>query len=296
MTDQADPLRRLAAQMKRADRKARVVAVTSGKGGVGKTSLTVNISVALSKLGVRCGVLDGDLGLANIDIVLGISPEYNLGHVLYGQKTLDEIAVIGPEGIRVYAGGAGVYELANLSQLRLQRFINTIDSLDTELDLLMIDTGAGISRNVMSFVMACDEVVVVTTPELTAMTDAYGMIKAIVLQNPQATIRVVVNMAKSQREAESVLCSLGSVVQRFVTNEVFIELLGFIPPDPSVGRSVYQQLPFVLSYPQSKASASVSRIARTLVDEPLRKPSIGISGLFQRMANMVRRPRGSTYM
>src|SRR5690606_20423000 len=149
----------------------RVIAITSGKGGVGKRNLAVNLGITLSRLGLETGILDGDLGLANVDIVLGVSPEFNLSHVLHGEKRLDQIVSVGPERLHVFAGGSGMYELANLSQWLLQRFIREVEALDARLDVLLLDTGAGISRNVMSFVLACDEIIVVTTPELTSITD-----------------------------------------------------------------------------------------------------------------------------
>lgn len=284
--DQAESLRQMASQV---GRKARAIAVTSGKGGVGKTNLTVNLAVALSGLGLRVGILDGDLGLANVDIVLGITPEFNLSHVLYGQKSLDEIVLKGPAGVSVFAGGSGVYELANLSQWRLQRFVQNIGALDTELDVILIDTGAGISRNVLGFVAACDEVIVVTTPELTAITDAYGVIKLLAANNPSTTVRLVVNMVKTEAEAERVLASLQAVLDQFLKPSVALRLLGCIPHDAAVGRAVQEQSPLMIAYPHSKAAASIDAIARRLVTGgPPVRPT-GIGGIFQRMAQLVRR-------
>lgn len=288
MSDQAETLRRLALDQS-PSRKARVIAVTSGKGGVGKTNLAVNLAISISRLGLRTGVLDGDLGLANVDIVLGIAPEFNLGHVLYGEKRLDQILVKGPEGVAVFAGGAGVYELANLSEWLLQRFIRDIGALDTQLDLLFLDTGAGISRNVMSFVLACDELLVVTTPELTAITDAYGVIKLAMTSNPKARVRVIVNMARDERQAQHVLRSLTTVVRQFLGVEVDIELLGHVPIDPSVGKAVGEQVPLVISYPNSKAARNVAVIARRLVTQGDPTTRDGIGGLFQRVADVLRR-------
>lgn len=284
--DQAESLRKLATQSKR---KARAIAITSGKGGVGKTSLTVNLAVCLSRLGLRIGILDGDLGLANVDLVLGITPEYNLSHVLYGEKRLDEIATVGPWGISVYAGGSGVSELANLSQWRLQRFVQSVSALDHELDVMLIDTGAGISRNVMSFLLACDEVIVVTTPELTAITDAYGVIKLLVTENPAAVVRLVVNMAKNEAEAEKVLQSLQAVLRQFLSSNLTLQLLGHIPHDAAVSRAIQEQNPLVLAYPSSKAAASIDAIASRLVNGAPARESAGIGGIFQRMARFLRR-------
>lgn len=284
--DQAESLRQMASQL---GRKARAIAVTSGKGGVGKTSLTVNLGVALSQLGLRVGILDGDLGLANVDIVLGLTPEYNLSHVLYGQKRLDEIILTGPSGVFIFAGGSGVYELANMSQWRLQRFVQNIAALDSHLDVILIDTGAGISRNVMGFVSSCDEVIVVTTPELTAITDAYGVIKLLLTNNPSARVRVVVNMARTEAEAEKVLSGLQGVLSHFLKVNVSLELLGYIPQDSAVSRAIQEQSPLVLSYPNSKAALSIDSIARRLVTGAKPLQTEGIGGIFQRMATFVRR-------
>lgn len=287
--DQAESLRRLASQMARPKRKARAIAVTSGKGGVGKTSLTVNLAVSMSRLGLRTGILDGDLGLANVDLVLGITPQYNLSHVLHGEKRLEEIAVPGPEGICVFAGGSGVSELANLSHWRLQRFVQSLSTLDQDLDVMLIDTGAGISRMVMSFLWACDEVIVVTTPELPAITDAYGVIKLLVTENPSAVVRVVVNMARGEAEAERVLYSLQAVLNQFLNRRVSLELLGHIPHDAAVSRSIQEQSPLVIAYPASRAAASIEFIARRLVAGAPVQQSAGIGGIFQRMATLLRK-------
>ena len=283
--DQAESLRQMTSQVRR---KARAIAVTSGKGGVGKTSIAVNLAVALSRLGLKVGILDGDLGLANVDIVLGITPEYTLSHVLSGQKSLEEIILPGPMGISVFAGGSGVYELANLSQWRLQRFVQSIGALDSKFDIILIDTGAGISRNTMGFVTACNEVIVVTTPELTAITDAYGIIKLLVTDNPSVTVRVVVNMVKSEAEAEKILASLQSVVDQFLKTRVSLELLGHVPHDWVVSRAIQEQNPFVLSYPGSKAAMSVEGMARKLVTGSAPAVPEGIGGILKRMARMAR--------
>lgn len=292
MSDQAEALRRLAEHARGDGGRARVIPITSGKGGVGKTNLAVNLAICLSRLGYRTGVLDGDLGMANVDLLLGVAPEFNLSHVLYGQKSLEEIMIEGPEGISVFAGGSGVYELANLSQWTLQRFVRSVRVLDDDLDVLVIDTGAGLSRNVMSFVLASDEVIVVTTPEVTAITDAYGLIKLLATENADAAIRVVVNLARSEREAESVMRSLRAVIGQFVTAPINLELLGYIPPDPAVGKAVQAQAPFAVSFPHSRASLSVQQIAVGLTHKKNSRPPAGIGALFQRMATVVRRARG----
>lgn len=287
MKDQAEALRRMAHE-ETVGPKARVITIASGKGGVGKTTLAVNLAICLSRLQLRTGLLDADLGLANIDIVLGIHPTYHLGHVLSGEKRLEQIVTPGPEGVHVFAGGSGIYELANLSQWLLQRFIRDIESLDTRLDLLVLDTGAGISRNVMSFVLASHEVVVVTTPDLTAITDAYRLIKLAMANNPAVNVRVVVNMVRDENQAQHVMRSLTSVVRQFLTEDVPVELIGYIPVDPTVSKALAEQTPLVLGYPNCKAAIAINDIAHTLI---ARRPAAagGIGGLFQRLATTMRR-------
>lgn len=288
--DQAEQLRSLrrhAALRQEPGRRARVIAVTSGKGGVGKSSLTVNLGIVLTEAGRRVGILDADLGLANVDILLGLSPAHNLTHVLFGQRTLSEIATYGHGGLVLYPGGSGVTELADLSQWRLERFLRAIAELDDQLDTLLIDTGAGIARGVVSFLHAADELVVVTTPEPTAIADAYAVVKSVALRKETATIHLVVNMARSSGEAHSVWRSMNAILRQFLSRPVQLELLGHIPSDPSVGRSVLEQVPFVLSHPKASASLAVRDIAVRLCQEEV--PPQGIGNLFRRMAVRLRR-------
>lgn len=278
--DQAEALRTLVGGGDPA--RSRVIAVTSGKGGVGKTNLAVNLGIALAQRGLKTGILDADLGLANVDIVLGMSPPLNLGHVLDGEKSLAEVMVVGPEGLRLIAGGSGVYELANLSQWRLERFIRTMQELDMSLDVLFVDTGAGISHNVLAFLLAACELLVVTTTEPTAIADAYGVIKVTSAKNPSARIHLVVNMAPGEDEAEAASRSLASVVRRFLTLE--IDYLGYVPRDIAVNRAVQDQIPFVLAYPGSRAAQNVQRIASRLSRVEEAVPRGGLAALFSRMA------------
>lgn len=293
MTDQAEGLRRMTGLLEAdpspdpdVQPKCRCIAITSGKGGVGKTNLAVNLGVAFSSLGLRTGVLDADLGLANIDILLGIVPAFNLSHVLYGQKRLEEILLDGPKGLKIVAGGSGVHELANLSQWRLERFVRSLARLDSILDILLVDTGAGISKNVLSFVLAAEEVIVVTTPEPTSMTDAYSMVKVIAAQSPTTRVGLVVNMAKDAREAEAVCRKLETVAGRFL--RVKPVYLGYLPPDEIVTRSVHEQTAFAASYPNSRAARAIYGLVEVILGSPHQASASGISRLFRRMAGLFR--------
>lgn len=265
--------------------RTRVLTVASGKGGVGKTNLVVNLGIALAQRGLKVGILDADLGLANIDIVLGLVPPFNLVHVLRGEKSIAEIMVSGPAGVQVFAGGSGVYELANVAQWHLDRFVTGLRELDGQMDVCLIDTGAGIGRQVMSFVDAAQEAVVITTPEPTAVTDAYGLVKMLSLHNQEATVRIVVNMVDSQAEGKAVYERLRTVSRRFLGLEV--EYLGCVERDAAVAKAVREQRPFVVGNPHSRAAQGVARLADTLTEHaPERRQGLG--GIFQKMLRLSR--------
>lgn len=286
MRDQAEALRKMV--RKQEISTPRIIAITSGKGGVGKTNLSVNLSLALVQMGYRVALLDVDLGLANADIVLGVSPEYNLSHVLRGEKTINDIIVEGPLGLKVLAGGSGVYDMANLNGWRLEAFANSIEQLNWDFDFVILDTGGGIHRNVLSFVLATTEVIVVTTPEPTAITDAYGIIKVIYQKNPHSQINLVVNMAHSPGEAEEAANKLNSVLQQFVNKQV--TYLGYVLFDQHVSKAVADQLPVIIAHPSSMTSRSIQRIARFLAGDETSSstPNNGFKKFFNRVYDLLR--------
>lgn len=286
MRDQAEALRKMV--RKQEISTPRIIAITSGKGGVGKTNLSVNLSLALVQMGYRVALLDVDLGLANADIVLGVSPEYNLSHVLRGEKTINDIIVEGPLGLKVLAGGSGVYDMANLNGWRLEAFANSIEQLNRDFDFVILDTGGGIHRNVLSFVLATTEVIVVTTPEPTAITDAYGIIKVIYQKNPHSQINLVVNMAHSPGEAEKAANKLNSVLQQFVNKQV--TYLGYVLFDQHVSKAVADQLPVIIAHPSSMTSRSIQRIARFLAGDETSSstPNNGFKKFFNRVYDLLR--------
>lgn len=263
--DQAATLRKLAAEKKDSKKKrTRTIAITSGKGGVGKTSLAVAISIALSQdKKTKVTLLDADLGLANINVILGIIPQFNLYHVIKGKKKLKDIVIEVPEGIRIIAGASGFHQLANLDIKQRKDFIDEFQTLDDD-DYMIIDTGAGVSQNVLSFVVAADEVIVVTTPEPTAITDAYGIIKSIAAQTTEKTIKLVVNRAQSVSEGKRVAQRIINIAGQFLN--IKVESLGFVFEDANVPKSVRNQKPFIVSYPKTKASACVMMIADRIAE------------------------------
>ncbi len=265
-------------------KKTRVISVTSGKGGVGKTSFSVNLALSLAKSGQKVLLFDADLGLANINVLIGIIPKFNLYHVVKGTKSLADVIISTPEGLDVIAGASGYTMLANLSGEDRQKVLKEFETLK-KYDVMIIDTGAGVGANVLGFINPADEVLVVTTPEPTAITDAYGIIKSIVLQNPEKAIRLVVNRVHSALEAKKVVERVVNISNQFLN--VRVDDGGFIYDDENVSKSVRRQKPFVIQYPQSKASSCVNVIASNLVHEKGAhaglKPGGGLGSFFRKL-------------
>ncbi|HOE10251.1 MAG TPA: MinD/ParA family protein [bacterium] len=267
--------------------ETKVIAVTSGKGGVGKTNLVCNLALALAQMGRRVIVFDADLSLANIDVLLGISPRFNLSHVLSGQKTLREVLVTGPEGILVVPGGSGIEELANLGKEDLENLLDSFEELDGECDLLLIDTAAGINHSVLSFLLAVDQVLVVTTPEPTAYTDAYALIKVLAQHAPEKRVGVTVNMARNNREAADVTRLMLQICRTML--HTGFDNFGSIPRDMEMLQAVREQCPLLLHSPYSPASKSIRRLACSLLQaERQLASSGGLRGFMNRLLGRAR--------
>jgi flagellar biosynthesis protein FlhG len=241
----------------------RVLAVTSGKGGVGKSTVVLNVSLALAERGQRIIILDADLGLANINIMLGNEPVYTLWDVVEQRVSLRDILEKGPSGIRIIPGGSGITELARLDAVAIARIIEAFQELEGECDWLVIDTSAGISDNVLAFVLAADEALVVTNPEPTALADAYGLIKAVWEQDGQVALRLVMNRAQTREQGNRLGMRLSDLAQKALGQSV--EFLGLISDDPVVARSVMRQVPFYHAYPHSEATYDVGALADRLL-------------------------------
>lgn len=255
---------------------SRVIAVTSGKGGVGKTNFTVNLGIKFAQMGLRVVIIDADLGLANVDVVMGKMSKYNLSDVINSNKNILEILEEGYEGVKFVSGGSGVQELVKLNRTQLVDLLMKLGRLDEEADIILIDTGAGLSENVISFVHAAREVILVTTPEPTSITDAYALIKTITHKDKTKNIKVVVNRADNAAEAFNILDKLNVVTQKFLG--VRLQKLGYILNDTCVTKAVKIQQPFVISFARSEASKNMNDIALTLMDNKELNPS-SVSGI-----------------
>jgi flagellar biosynthesis protein FlhG len=252
----------------------RVIAITSGKGGVGKTNITGNLAIAFAMLGKKVFILDADLGLANIDIIFGINPKYNLNHVIKGEKELSEILVKGPFGVKIISGGSGFSDIANLTEGQKLNLLSEFEALDNEIDILLIDTGAGISSNVLYFNLAAEECIIITTLEPTAITDAYAMIKVMSTEHNMKYFKLLVNNVSSLKEAKSVYLTLSKVIDKFL-NDVVVEYIGFIPLDNKLKKAVLNRKAVLDLFPDTCSSKSFTEIAAALDLSPRRHESDG---------------------
>nr|HPO60647.1 AAA family ATPase [Exilispira sp.] len=215
--------------------KTKIIAISSGKGGVGKTNFAVNLAIAYSKLGKKTIVMDADLGLANVNVILGVIPKFNLYHVIKNKKTMKEIVLDTPYGIKIIAGASGFSQLANLSDEQRDAFIQSLSELETA-DIIIIDTGAGVSNNVLSFILAADETIIITTPETTSITDAYGIIKSIYSLEKDIPIKLVINKCSSIMEGKKVADRIINISFQFLS--IKVENLGYIMQDEIVEKAV----------------------------------------------------------
>lgn len=294
--DQAEELRRMIEKQTHNDNVARVITVTSGKGGVGKTSISVNLAVQLSQLGKRVVILDADFGLANVEIMLGIRPQYNLADLMYRGKTLREIITEGPENIGFISGGSGIEELANLTRIQLDDLRKMLYELDDLADVIIVDTGAGISDSVLEFVAASSEVILVTTPEPTSITDAYALLKTLSKRSlftiEDTVIKMVPNRVDSVKEGRELYNKLSTVVQNFL--HLNIEFLGAIPIDMNVSRAVIKQKPVSLAYPNTDAAKAIIDIALAICNEEKTVELQQKRGISQLFTNLVKLKKNKT--
>ncbi len=300
MRDQAEKLREMISNLKIDDKKSqdantapsdskrcRVITVTSGKGGVGKTNISVNLALNLSQMGYRVILLDADFGLANIEVLFGISSQYTLLDVINSEKNIFDIISDGPMNVKFISGGSGIEEMSNLQKWQLNTVMEKMALLDQIADIVIVDTGAGVSDKVVSFISAADDVVLVTTPEPTALMDAYALVKTATLSNKNKKIQLIVNRAESVKEAFAASNKLIIASEKFLG--VKLEQLGYVLYDTSVVKAVKQQQPFILSYPKSLVTRQLNEIACNLISENKEAvmKSTGIRGFFNKLSNII---------
>jgi len=291
--DQAEQLRNIvkSQEPEPARKNARVITVTSGKGGVGKTSLSVNLAITLSRMGKRVVLLDADFGLANIEIMLGIRPKYNLADLMFRDKDIKDIITYGPENIGFISGGSGINEMANLTKDQVIHLIQKMFELDQIADVIIVDTGAGIGDAVLEFVAASSEVLLVATPEPTSITDAYALLKSLnrcSSYHPGKTqVKMVANQVRGSGDASELFEKIGIVVNKFLNIEV--EFLGEIPYDVNVPKAVMKQEPMAIATPNTVAAKAVREIVSKLENVEVPKERMGIMQMFANVIKMKNR-------
>lgn len=259
----------------------RVIAVTSGKGGVGKTNVVANLAYVMTKLGKKVLVLDADLGLGSLDVLLGLAPKYHIGHLLSGERGLDEIIVRGPNDMMILPASSGIQELTSLSDEQKLSFVSEFDQLKESVDVLLIDTGAGISSNVLYFSTAAQEIIVVVSPEPTSITDAYAIMKVLSLNHGERRFKLLVNLVKNSKEGLDIYNNLCTVADKYL--DISIDLLGSIPYDKNLRKAVMAQKLVTELFPDSKASEEFLSVARTILSSEQEKSKGSIQFLWERV-------------
>lgn len=253
--------------LRKRDRNPKIITITSGKGGVGKTNIVANLGYALSRFGKKVLIFDADLGLGNLDVLLGLAPQYNLSHVIQGEKALKDVVVDGPGRLKILPAASGIQEMTSLSEQERYRMFSQLADFILDFDIMLIDTAAGISSNVLYFNIHADEILVVATPEPTSITDAYALMKVLSVKHGTARFKLIVNSAANEREAEDVFNQLNLVAGRFL--DISLEYYGSVMLDPNVPKGVRQQKAVSEMAPLTKASRCFAALARKISESPM---------------------------
>ena len=292
MVDQAEKLREMVRERDETvagmeiHEPARIIAVTSGKGGVGKSNLASNLAILFAQRGNRVVIVDADLSLANVDILLDLQPRFNLSHVVFGEKSLQEVIIEGPEAIKVLPASSGISELAHLSANQLSDLVSQFSQLASETDIMIIDTAAGLSDNVLAFVAAAREALIVTTPEPTAYTDAYAILKVISAKGMDVSLGLVINMAVTEKEASQAGENMVMVCRQFMN--LGIRYWGHVVRDPEVSIAIRRQEPFVLYAPHCQASRCLRTLSRNLLENHHSRSAKEAKGFWGRLVEHLR--------
>ncbi|WP_066892591.1 MinD/ParA family protein [Clostridium nigeriense] len=282
MLDQAESLRKLASGegFFEEHRKARIITITSGKGGVGKSNIVVNLAINLVKKGKKVLIFDADIGMGNDDVLMGIYPKHNVLDLINGRLAIEDIIVEGPEGVKLLPGGSGLNNIEDLQQNQRELFLKKIEMLEG-FDYIFIDTGAGISRSVLAFIACSDEVVLITTPEPTSLTDGYSLLKAVNHFKIKDKANIIVNKALDKKEGEKTFLKFKSAVNKFLALDV--NFLGYVYEDRKLIISVRNQVPFIIGYPSCDASKCIEDITLKLIGNKKEEIGAGAQGLFKKL-------------
>jgi flagellar biosynthesis protein FlhG len=290
MNDQAQSLRELVkSQQDTPARSTKIITVTSGKGGVGKSNFTLNFALTLQKRGYKVLIFDADIGLANIDVLMGVSTKYSLYHLLKKEKTIREIIHKGHNDIEFIAGGSGFTDLLRLTEDELDYFAQEVGQLNGHVDFIIFDTGAGLSKETLKFILAAHETIVVTTPEPTSITDAYAIIKMVHREEMQVPFRLVINRVSDDREGKQTADKISLVAKQFLGLD--IPTLGYVSDDVLVSKAVKKQIPFTVAFPNSQASRDIEELVEHFINgqSVTSSESSGVKGFLSKMMHLLKK-------
>lgn len=285
MVDQAQKLRQMIKKEPTNDTKTRIITVTSGKGGVGKSNVVVNLAILLQKLGKKVMIFDADIGMSNDDVLMGFLPKYNIFDIILNNKDIEEVIISGPYGVKLLPGGSGLSKMGDLSKEDIEKIVMELGKVN-DLDFIIMDTGAGINRSVLGFVASCEELIVVTTPEPTSLTDAYCLLKAVNHFNLQKSAKMIINRVNDEREGDLTYNKFNKAVTSFL--KINLEYLGSVYEDKKLIQAVKTQQPFVIAFPNCEAAKGLENIANKIIgntDKAQVVEVLGIKGLFRKILN-----------
>lgn len=266
-------------------KQSRIIAVASGKGGVGKSTITVNLALALRELDKDVFLIDSDIGMANIDVLLGLKTKYDLNHVLKGMCSLRQAVETGPYGLNVLSGISGIDNVLNISNENIKHLLKGVTEIEKNYDVILLDTGAGASQSVINFTTASDEILIVLTPEPTSIMDSYSLIKLLSGSQYQGKLHLVVNRVDSQKEADSIIDRFITTARKYL--DLDIDLLGTIPNDNLIAKSIKKQHPVFKLYPESEVNDHFLKLAGNLIGKELDLPSRGIKSFFYKLIGQI---------
>ncbi|NEZ45907.1 MinD/ParA family protein [Clostridium niameyense] len=284
MLDQAEKLRQLVnnKNIKRCN-SPKVITVTSGKGGVGKSNFVVNLSIMLHKLGRKVLIMDADVGMGNDDVLMGFMPKYSIYDVIFKEKEIRDVIIEGPLGVKLLPAGTGIMDMEGITENQIDRFMYKLSFLK-DIDYIIMDTGAGVNRSVLGFVACCEELIVLTTPEPTSITDAYSLLKAVSHFKLKKQVSLVVNKTLDKYEGEKTYRKFKAAADRFL--DIDLKYLGFISEDRKVIQSVRNQQPFVINYPDCESTKDIYTIANKIIGNVAEKKEVTLEGFFKKLFNI----------
>lgn len=290
MLDQAQKLRQLvekqskdSSEQKENIARPKIITVTSGKGGVGKSNFVVNLSISLQKMGKKVLIFDADMGLGNDDVLMGFLPKFNVYDVIFSGKKIEDVIVEGPFGVKLLPGGTGVSKMEQMTDKQRDSFLDKLACLE-DLDYIIMDTGAGVNRDVLGFISCCEELIVITTPEPTSLTDAYSLLKAVNHFKIRDNAKVIVNRTLESKEGENTFNKFNSAVSKFLNIE--LQYLGHLSDDKKLVQAVRKQQPFLISYPNSDVAKDLSYIAGKIIGLETNKRGSSVQDFFKKIFNI----------